>query len=272
MFSVKIIGIAIVGIGMLPAPRFCRAQPTAGTLKFEVASIRRNRDAVQGSIVRTPEGLTAHGAEFNRLVEMAFQTRLTDLSRIPASLRSERFDIVAKAAGRIRGNQYWEMLQRLLEDRFVLQYHRKTKDAQLHGLVLAKRGTVPGPKIIRSADADCPVDPRGGNFCGVRARPGLMIGRRVSMTRIAQELSPLAGRPVQDQTGLSGSFDFELKWTPDEYISSDGQPKMLNGIPLDTSAPSLFAAIQEQLGLRLESKRGQIEILVIDHAENPSEN
>ena len=92
------------------------------------------------------------------------------------------------------------------------------------------------------------------------------------MARIARELSTFAERPVQDQTGLSGSFDFELKWTPGEYISSDGQPKILNGVPIDASAPSFFVAIREQLGLKLQSKRGQIEVLVIDHAGNPSEN
>ena len=92
------------------------------------------------------------------------------------------------------------------------------------------------------------------------------------MARIARELSDFAGRPVQDQTSLTGSFNFELKWTPDEYESSDGQGKLLNGNPVDTSSPSLFSAVQQQLGLKLEPKRGPVEILVIDHAEIPSEN
>jgi uncharacterized protein (TIGR03435 family) len=257
---------------MLSAPELCRAQPTARNLKFDVASVKPNRDAVQGSIVRTPNGLTAHNVEFNRLVEMAFQTRLTDLSKIPRALRSKRFDIIAKAAERISGDQYWEMLQRLLEDRFMLEYHRETKDVHLYALILAKKGTALGSKISRSANADCPINPGGRNFCGVSARPGLMIGQRVPMARIADELPVFAGRPVQDQTGLLGSFDFELTWTPDEYISNDGHAKMLNGIPVDMSAPSFFPAIQEELGLKLESSRGQVEILVIDQAENTSEN
>ena len=87
-----------------------------------------------------------------------------------------------------------------------------------------------------------------------------MTGQRVSMARIARELSLFAGRPVQDQTGLAGSFDFQLTWTPDDDAS------------LDSSGPSLFVAIQEQLGLKLEARKGQVEILVIDQAEQPAEN
>jgi hypothetical protein len=103
LFTIKVIGIATVAIGMLSAPGFCRAQPSAEGLKFEVAAIRPNKDAGQGSLVRTPDGLVARGAEFDRLVEMAFQTGLTDLSKIPPSLRSKRFDIVAEPAGTSTG-------------------------------------------------------------------------------------------------------------------------------------------------------------------------
>ena len=99
-----------------------------------------------------------------------------------------------------------------------------------------------------------------------------MIGQRVSMARIARELSAFAGRPVQDQTGLAGSFDFRLTWTPDEYISEDGRVKTVNGVPFDSSGPSFFPAIRQQLGLKLESQKGQIEMLVIDAATQPSEN
>jgi uncharacterized protein (TIGR03435 family) len=107
----------------------------------------------------------------------------------------------------------------------------------------------------------------------VLPRPGMIVGQRVSMARIARELSPFAGRTVQDETGLTGSFDFQLTWTPDPGESRGDLDKLkAAGIPFDPSGPSFFSAIQEQLGLKLESKKGQIEILVIDHAERPSEN
>jgi len=189
---------------------------------------------------------------------------------MPDSLRSERFDIVAKAAGKVRGDQYWEMLQTLLQDRFKLMCHRETKDAPVYALV--KKGSALRPKMSRSPQADCPENPTGANFCGVSARPGDMIGQRVSMARVARELSPFAGRPVQNHTDLAGAFDFQLRWTPDEYLSSDGGVKLLNGSPVDTSGPDFFSTLQEQLGLKLEPKRGQVEFLVIDRAQPPSDN
>jgi uncharacterized protein (TIGR03435 family) len=263
--------IVFAFVGMLCARHTGWSQPRAGRPEFEVASVRLNRDGIGGSLVRTPGGLTAANAGFDRLIEMAFQTHLFDLSAVSEPVRSGRFDIVAKAGARISGDQYWEMLRALLEDRFKLKYHRETKEAQLYALILAKKARL-GPKINLSADSDCPANPSVSTFCGVSARPGLMIGQRVPMTRIARELSPFADRPVQDHTGLTGSFDFQLTWTPDQNVSSDGGAKLLNGTPLDTSGPSFFSAIHEQLGLKLESQRGQIEILVIDHAEQPSDN
>ena len=93
------------------------------------------------------------------------------------------------------------------------------------------------------------------------------------MARIARELSPFAGRPVQDETGLTGSFDFQLTWTPDPGESRQDLEKLkAAGIPFDPSGPSFFAAVQEQLGLKLESKKGRTETLVIDHAERPAGN
>jgi uncharacterized protein (TIGR03435 family) len=231
--------------------KFARAQPA---LKFEVASVKPNVSGAGAEMVRTPGGLTATNTEFRNLLEMAFQTRLIDLSRVPDSLRSQRFDIVAKAAGKISGDQYWEMLQTLLEDRFKLAFHRETKDAQVYALILAKKGTRTGPKLSRSINAECPVNPDGGNFCGVGSRPGMMNGQRVPMARIARELSPFAGRPVQDETGLTGSFDFQLTWTPDPGESRQDLEKLkAAGIPFDPSGPSFFRrgsrAVRAEVGI-----------------------
>jgi uncharacterized protein (TIGR03435 family) len=243
--------------------------------EFEVATVKVNKDGHSGSLVRTPGGLTATNADFTRLMEMAFQTRLLDLSAVSESLRSERFDIVAKASGRVVGDQYWDMLRLLLEQRFELKHHTQKKSTQLYALMPVQSGTSLGPlgpKISRSPDSDCPVEPTGSNFCGVSVQPGRMIGQRVTMVRVARELSAFTDRPVQDQTGLSGSFDFQLTWTPDENVSTDGRVKLLNGAALDASGPSLCLAVREQLGLKFQATRGQVEVLVIDHAEQPREN
>jgi uncharacterized protein (TIGR03435 family) len=164
MLSVKVVAVASMALLSAGAER----------LKFDVASVKVNQDDKGGSIARTPSGLIARNAPFSVLIEMAFQTKLLDLAAVPDSLRSARFDIAAKAAGKISGDQYWEMLQALLEDRFQLKYHRETRDAQLFALMVAKKGTESGPKMNRSANPDCPVNPSGIDFCGVQTRPGLI--------------------------------------------------------------------------------------------------
>src|SRR5271165_6870779 len=108
------------------------------------------------------------------------------------------------------------------------------------------------------------MGPSGSNFCDVQVGNGTMFGQRVPLTRIARELSPFAGRPVQDRTGLTGVFDFELMWMPDQ---SDGATVKLNGA--DDSRPSFTTAMEEQLGLKLKPEKGQIEVLVIDHLAKP---
>jgi uncharacterized protein (TIGR03435 family) len=267
----RLIAIASLGAALLWAQ--------SGRRAFDVASIKPSKDGNGGSFNRTPGQLTVTDGDFEWLIQMAYQTRQVDLSRVPDSLRSERFDIIGKAANKISGDEYWEMLQVLLEDRFKLAYHRDAREARFFALVVdqkvsAKRGADLGPKLTRSPNADCPVNPDGRNFCGVSPVPGRMIGQRVTMARIARELSPFAGGPVLDETGLAGAFDFGLTWTPDPGLSNgDGDKPGATGKPgLTPSGPSFLAAIQQQLGLKLEAKKGPIEILVIDRAEPPSEN
>jgi uncharacterized protein (TIGR03435 family) len=161
MPRLKFIGTISIGVTLLWAPRADWSQSRPERLQFDVASIKPNKNNRGGSLVRTPGGLTATNAEFSRLLEMAFQTQLIDLSRVADSLRSERFGIVAKAGGKISGDQYWQMLQTLLEDRFKLKYHYETSEAQIYALILANKGKDLGSKISRSVDANCPVDPNG---------------------------------------------------------------------------------------------------------------
>jgi uncharacterized protein (TIGR03435 family) len=225
---------------------------------------------------RTDEELVANSNRLQRLLEMAFQTKQVDLTRVPESLRNQCFDVAAKAAQRITGEQHWEMLRALLEERFHLTYHRETKDAQVYALTLVKPGAKLGPRITESPVPDCPATVTSASYCGVSVGPSLMIGQRTAMTRIAQELSVFAGRPVLNRTGLTGHYDFQLSWTPDQGLSENdklaGNKVQAAGITLDQSGASFFTAVEEQLGLKLQPQRGQIEVLVIDRAETPSEN
>jgi uncharacterized protein (TIGR03435 family) len=109
----------------------------------------------------------------------------------------------------------------------------------------------------------------------MKAGSGDITGQALPMANLAEELSNQLGRPVMDKTGLTGPYDFSLRWTPDEGQPSqgiDGGPLPNNPPPPESSGPSIFTAIQEQLGLKLESKKGPVDVLVIDHVEKPSGN
>jgi uncharacterized protein (TIGR03435 family) len=151
------------------------------------------------------------------------------------------------------------MLQTLLEDRFKVKVHRDTKQDTAYDLVVAKNG----PKLQKSAGSDdqrpfvgvgrdCPCD------LTKPATAMFMKGTRSSTALFAERLEGTLGHPVRDKTGLAGEFDFAV-----HYAADDAQPD---------SGPSIFTAIQEQLGLRLEASKGPVEVLVVDHAEKPSEN
>lgn len=173
------------------------------------------------------------------------------------------------------------MIQSLLADRFKLKVSHSTRELPVYALVVAKTGpklhdAKPGdtyPNGIKGPDGR----PVGGAGM-MRMRPGQLIGQGFSIASLAGLLSQQLGRTVMDQTGLKGNYDFTLQWTSDQRpvampagpvgVSSgaDGVP------PSDSSGPSIFTALQEQLGLKLESTKGPVDIIVIDHIERPSEN
>ncbi len=226
---------------------------------FEVASVKSTAETGAGmSINRSPGGrFTTNNASLERLIEFAYDVRAHQISGGPKWFETDGFDIVAKAEG--ENPDLRLMLQKLLEDRFKLAIHRETKELSVYTLVAGKGG----PKLQRSDKADTRI---------TSGDKGRTIFQKTSMAMLAQTLSQRLGRTVINGTGLKGEFDFELEWTPGE-----GEPgKKINGVeippPPDTSGPSIFTAVQEQLGLKLESTKGPVEILVIERAEKPSGN
>jgi uncharacterized protein (TIGR03435 family) len=175
----------------------------------------------------------------------------SNLSDIVANEKSADFyDISAKAEGDtpLTRDQARSILQTVLADRFHLMIHRETKDLPVYTLTVGKNG----PKIKESA-ADTQFS--AGQEIGPLAK---MTDRKTTMTQFAGFLSVYADRPIVDKTGLTGFYDFTLEWSV-----NDAQ---------DSAAPSIFTAVQEQLGLKLEPSRAPLEVLVIDHAAQPSEN
>ena len=151
-----------------------------------------------------------------------------------------------------------QMMQGLLSDRFKLITHFESKDLPVYALVPAKEG----PKL---KDAGPPQNPTDMSLHG--GGSGLITAQHITMPFVAQHLSDRLGRLVIDKTGLTGYYDFKLEWTPDETEGNGVPPP-----PADRTGPSLYTAIQEQLGLKLETQKAPVKILVIDRAEKASEN
>lgn len=149
------------------------------------------------------------------------------------------------------------MLQTLLADRFQLKVHNETRELPEYALITGPTD----PKLKPATEANC----CGGSKVSAR---GQLSSKNVTLSQFAGTLSEVLGRPVVDETGLQERFDIELRWRPDaSEFGGHGRP---NADDLD--APSIFTALQEQLGLKLKSRKGTVEVLIIDHAERPSEN
>ncbi len=207
------------------------------------------------------------GATLKNLIAYAYNVREFTISGGPGWINSDRFDINARAeqssaSGDSSGGsrQIPERLRSLLAERFQLAIHRESKEQNVYALVLAKSG----PKFSEAKPESKPT---------IRGRRGSIIGQGVGMQMLVINLANSMDRPVLDRTGLTGTYDFKLEWSPDaqgpsSIAGAGGEAPLLP----DPNGPSLFAALQEQLGLRLEPQKAPVEILVIDRAARPSEN
>ena len=293
--------LATAAIVVAAAVNALRAQApgTNTTLPaFEVASVKPN-NTIGGPRAFDLHGdrLTATNMPLRDLIWEAYGSPAIQLqSQIvggPSWVASDGFDIAAKAAGELtpgprpsadrpdgRPDRALAMLRNLLEDRFKVKVHTEQREVSIYALVLANKGGTLGPRLQSS---DCPHPgaaptqgppdsaPACGRFSGLLT--GNQNGHGVSMAQLARALSSywLIRRPVLDRTGLSGAFDFHIEFTPAFVPAPNpGAPMVAN--PAADSGPNLFTAFREQLGLKLESTRGPVDVLVIDHVEQPSED
>jgi uncharacterized protein (TIGR03435 family) len=244
---------------------------------FEVASVKpstpqsvRMFDGMMdgGTRTRNPGMISYSRATLHDLIFRAYNLEDGEQISGPTWLGTEPFDIYAKIPPGTTADQFRAMMRRLLEERFKLTVHHLTKDFPVYELVIAKNG----PKLKESAEP-APAEAKEGfpslpagrpglavNFTGNRAR---LAAHQEPLTELAHALRQSAGRQVLDKTGLTGKYDFTL-----EYSLRD-----LPGASDDDSVPSLFSALPQQLGLRLEDKKAPFDLIVVDHAERvPTEN
>lgn len=238
---------------------------------FEVATIKPSAQDSRGRYIRMQSAHRFFAKDYSlkALVGAAYNLTPQAISGGPAWIESDRYDILAGTPGNVRPtlDEQMSMLRNLLADRFKLTFHREQKELSLYALAVAKGG----PKLKESSappdalpELVSVVYPEDGG--GVRI---VLPARNATMAQFASIMNrAILDRPVVDQTGLSGKFDFDLEWTPDETQFGGNVPP---GTP-EHPKPDLFAAMQQQLGLRLEATKGPIEALVIDRVERPSEN
>jgi uncharacterized protein (TIGR03435 family) len=305
------IGVAAVAgpvvYGLLNIPRV-RAQSTQtsaapSAASFEVAAIKPNRSGDWRVMMRSGAGgFRATGMWVRHLIAIAYDVRDFQVTGGPSWINSERYDIQAKEPDSVvakmqklsqdqREELFRSMVQSLLADRFKLKVGTQTKELPAYALVVAKGG----PKL-QAAKSD--ADFKGPEGQGQRGKMSFGMGDLTipdaPLSMFARMLSLQLGRAVLDQTGLEGNYDFTLKWTPgqgEEMIGmgpggggpgpgrgmvgtgvGDGGPQLGSPPPSDMSGPSIFTAIQEQLGLKLKPSKAPAEVLVVEHVERPTEN
>lgn len=252
-------------------------------LQFDVVSVKLNKSGrTSGSLSMEPggNGLIARNVPLERVVEFAFDFRYDDLiSGAPAWARSERYDIFAKVAEsdlpvyhKLSIGEQRAMLQSVLKSRCRLEAHLEPKMVPVYALVVSKSGQ----KMKEVKDAErAPIKGPDGQLTQEEAlftTPGGLRGEGVPMVALALALSGARlGRPVLDRTGLTARYDFNLEWTPEQSVSpSPGiVDRQSEG---DSSKPSIFTAVQEQLGLKLEASTGSVLSLSIERLERPLEN
>src|SRR5262245_15681207 len=261
--------------------------PQAGSTdkpSFEVASIKPNNSGDNRVMFRNSGGgrMTIVGATTRMLIQTAYRIRDFQLSGGPGWISSDRFDIEAKAENPadMTPERMPLLLQSLLVERFQLKTHSETKELPTYELVVAKDGSklksvAEPPRPAPGTPPGPPPAPNGpmppGTF---RMMRGELVGTAVPLETLTQALSQMLGRTIVDKTGLTGFFDINIRWAPDPgqltgpFGPQPGGPPP----PADPTGPSIFTAIQEQLGLRLESSKGPVQTIVIDSIEKPSEN
>lgn len=239
------------------------AQPPATPLAFEAASIKPSKSVDPRGGLMSPSGsrFTWTNADVSFMIAFAYNLPGMQVVGGPGWVRSEKYDIVAKAEGEGKRStdEFRQMFQSLLADRFKLALHRETRDVSEYVLMAGKNGPKNlGPKIEEKiADSSYRLF-RGG--------PRHLTALRMSMAQLAAFLQPDLRGAVFDETGVTGEYSFKLDW---DYVNA---PTETGAGQAASSGTSLVTALQEQLGLKLESVKRPLEHLVIDRAEKPTAN
>jgi len=275
---------AVVVAALASAPLAAQQPPPA----FEVASVKPNRTANPVTRFQAAPGrYTWTAATLMNLINVAFQRNAFDQREViggPDWIAKDRFDVVVQARAGVALNDpdgfpagVFAMVRAVLEERFGLVAHNETRERPVYALTLARADRRLGNGLKR-VDTDCKeamvrlavptpgAPPPGGPPCSFGGGAGRLLGNTVSLAMFASVLSRQVGRPIVDRTGVTDYFNITLEFSGDARTSNG--PPAPQPAPAD-DGPSIFTALQEQLGLKLENGRGPVEVIVIDHLEKP---
>jgi uncharacterized protein (TIGR03435 family) len=273
MRNVLIILVSVFAAGQAPRPAF-----DAVSVKINPAKDGLTR------VATFPTRFNAVNATLHLLVRYAFDVPDYRLSNGPSWIDADRFDIDGAAGRTAELDEMRAMARAMLEDRFMLRTHVERRDQPIFVLTIARRDGKLGDQMSRAGEECKPLTPLLGGPppppppAGAAQRaPGCpslfglggISGRRIPISLVVSNLSSYLNRHIVDQTNLTGLFDVDLRWTPDQLPKGPpGAPVRI--MPFDPNGPSLSTALQEQLGLKFESSRGPVDVLVIDGASKPS--
>jgi bla regulator protein blaR1 len=254
---------------------FLGAAAAQGPDTFEVASIKLGDPLANGTAMgfENGAGFKLENGTLRQIILYAYDLRDFQLTGVSGWMTSERYNILAKGVLDEGPSTYMGMtdkqreaafalirkrLQKLLAERFHLVIHNETRELPIYALVVAKGGVKIKPNTTPST--------AGTSMTRGRA---MYKATRASLDQIAESLAEITGRPVRNETGLTGFYDANVQWTPDAATGVPDAPDK----PADAViGPTLLTAVQEQLGLKLEAKKGPVEIVVVDRADRPTEN
>jgi len=256
--------------------------------QFEVVSIKPSPPGGRGMFIRNSPGgrVELTNMTLKEMIVIAYRIQPFQISGGPAWIDSVHYEVSTKAESTPKPGEMPLMLQAMLADRFQLTLRRETKELPIYALVLAKKDGKLGPGLVETKEGSCatfdptkpPPPPEPGKepprFCGgMRMGFGELRAVGIPVANMTPMLSRMLGRTVIDSTGLTAKYDVAMDWAPDDSLAfqlgPDAPRPAASG---DRTGPSIFTAIQEQLGLKLEARKGPVEVFVIERAEKPSEN
>jgi uncharacterized protein (TIGR03435 family) len=254
------IGLLFIGATAALLAQQRLQEPGSETASFEVASVKPNTSRISNALPlsRANGSYSASNVALKSVIANAYEVQIFQVEGGPDWLTSERFDIIARGRDGTPDRLRPAMLRTLLAERFKLAAHFDTREQQVYALVLARADGRLGPQLKAAA----PVPGQTSGFPGVSAANGSVRinGSRVSMDLFAIMLtSSVFSQRVINRTGLSGDFELELRFTTDSSPTA-AAPEF----------PSVFTAVQEQLGLKLQSERGPVPVLMIDNIQRPT--